>query len=457
MRSLLRFTGVVVVLAVSSCGTDLTAPEPGPPPDVAGEWTFAELLTNARGQIQCNDYGTLTISRSDANLSGTVDQHGGCDVPGGTIDNSGTGPLTGDVGATTIRLTFGRCDYHGDLFHTPIDSADGTVTCTERVGTSLVTLSGIWSANFQVPSPTVAGTITIPPGDVLAVTGERVRITFAAKDEHGLRWVGYSLTPPASVQDSFAVLDTTYADTIYVTVPASWQGTSNLDVWARNAYKKFSFTDVAQLSVLDAVRHPSQTVALGVRAGDAAYDPARNVMYFTEPDSARVAVLSLNTFTFGSPIPLPMVKRGLGFQSVDIVPGGDTAIVALPDTLVSRPRCGDRPIIPRSLYSARALRRAATCTTRRRTRFRPVAHSASTRRHPRPRRRMATSGSSAVAWSMARSISWRPWGTVVPACHLTDRSRMSRRGTATIRSRCPRAHCSNACASPCRAPLPRSE
>jgi len=144
--------------------------------------------------------------------------------------------------------------------------------------------------------------------------------------------VGYSLTPPASVQDSFAVLDTTYADTIYVTVPASWQGTSNLDVWARNAYKKFSFTDVAQLSVLDAVRHPSQTVALGVRAGDAAYDPARNVMYFTEPDSARVAVLSLNTFTFGSPIPLPMVKRGLGFQSVDIVPGGDTAIVALPDT-----------------------------------------------------------------------------------------------------------------------------
>ncbi len=185
MRSLLRFTGVVVVLAVSSCGTDLTAPEPGPPPDVAGEWTFAELLTNARGQIQCNDYGTLTISRSDANLSGTVDQHGGCDVPGGTIDNSGTGPLTGDVGATTIRLTFGGCDYRGDLFHTPIDSADGTVTCTERVGTSLVTLSGIWSANFQVPSPTVAGTITIPPGDVLAVTGERVRITFAAKDEHG--------------------------------------------------------------------------------------------------------------------------------------------------------------------------------------------------------------------------------------------------------------------------------
>ncbi len=84
--------------------------------------------------------------------------------------------------------------------------------------------------------------------------------------------------------------------------------------------------------MLDAVRHPLQTVALGVRAADAAYDPARNLMYFSEPDSARVAVLSLNTFTFGSPIPLAMVRRGLGFQSVDLVPGGDTAIVALPDS-----------------------------------------------------------------------------------------------------------------------------
>ena len=332
MRSLVRFTGVVAVLTVSSCGKDATAPEPGPPSDVAGDWTFDELLLDDQGQLRCNDYGTLTISRSDASLSGTVHQHVGCTWPGATIDSTGTAPLTGNVGATTIRLTFGDCDLQGDLFHTPIDSAAGTVTCRVRVGPIPETLSGIWSANFQPPAPTVAGTITVPPGDVLAVTGERVRITFGAKDKHGLRWVGYGLRPPASVQDSFAVLDTTFADTISVTVPASWQGTSYMHVWARNGYHELAFDAVAQLTVLDAVRHPLQTVALGVRAADAAYDSARNVMYFTEPDSARVAMLSLNTFTFGSPIPLPMVKRGLGFQSVDLVPGGDTAIVALPDT-----------------------------------------------------------------------------------------------------------------------------
>jgi hypothetical protein len=73
-------------------------------------------------------------------------------------------------------------------------------------------------------------------------------------------------------------------------------------------------------------------VSLGVRAADATYDPARNLMYFTEPDSARVAVLGLSTFTFGAPIHLPMIKHGLSLQGIDILPGGDTAIVALPDT-----------------------------------------------------------------------------------------------------------------------------
>src|SRR5207247_9326160 len=78
--------------------------------------------------------------------------------------------------------------------------------------------------------------------------------------------------------------------------------------------------------------HPYQSGSLGVRAADAAYDPARNVMYFTEPDSARVAVPGLGTFTFGAPIRLPMIKRALGSQGIDVLPRGDTAIVALPDT-----------------------------------------------------------------------------------------------------------------------------
>ena len=36
--------------------------------------------------------------------------------------------LTGSVGASTLRLSFAGCDYQGDLFHLPIDSAAGDVT-----------------------------------------------------------------------------------------------------------------------------------------------------------------------------------------------------------------------------------------------------------------------------------------------------------------------------------------
>jgi len=330
MRARHRSTCAVFIVAFAACGKDSTAPASGPPPgDIAGTWTFAEQLGS--GQVVCNDAGTLDFSQSNADLTGTASQVGSCTTPGGTIDNSGSGALTGHLGATTIDLAFGDCNYHGTLFHTPADSADGTVECPPA-GPTLVALTGTWYANYQPPPPTVRGSLAIPPGDTLVVTGEKVQVTIGASDQHGLRWVGYSLSPPASVQDSVAVHDTTFADTIHFTVPASWDGTSYLRVWARNAYNKLGEATPAHVQALDAIRRPYQTAGLGVRAADAVYDPSRNVMYFSEPDSARVAVLALGTFTFGSPIRLPMIARGYGFQSVDILPGGDTAIVPLPDT-----------------------------------------------------------------------------------------------------------------------------
>jgi hypothetical protein len=332
MRSLLGFTGVVVVLTFLSCGKDVTAPEPGLPSDVAGDWTFDAFVFTAQGTLECEEYGTATISRSGANLSGTAHHHHACAVGGVTTDTVVTDALTGSVGSATIRLTFGGCDYHADLYHAPIDSAAGIVTCSTPVGGSLGALSGIWSASFQVPPPTIAGSIIIPPGDVLAVTGDTIKVVLSAHDRHGLTWVGYGLVPAPGVADSFAVHDSVFTDTIAHIVPASWDGTSYLDVWARNSYHQLAWLDVASFVVLNAVRHPYQSVSLGVRAADAAYDPVRNLMYFTEPDSARVAVLGLSTFTFGAPIHLPMIKRGLSVQGIDVLPGGDTVMVALPDT-----------------------------------------------------------------------------------------------------------------------------
>ena len=55
-----------------------------------------------------------------------------------------------------------------------------------------------------------------------------------------------------------------------------------------------------------------------------AYDAKRDVLYLSQPDSQRVAVLSLGTYTYGTPLAMPSVPAGL-----DLTPGGDTLLVAL--------------------------------------------------------------------------------------------------------------------------------
>lgn len=323
------FVTVMALMSVAACGNEPTAPQ-GTPGAVEGAWTFSAELISPDLKLVCEHYGTLNVTQSGANLTGTVTQTLNCVGPSDTINNSGNVTLTGSVGASTIRLIFADCDYQGDLFRVPIDSASGDVTCEVKGGT--IAVSGQWFANIQIPAPRIAGSIIIPPGDVLVVTGETIKVVLSAHDPRGLTWVGYSLLVPPNIADSFAVHDTAFADTIVYTVPASWEGNSSLVVWARDTYHQFSWTRFGGLTVLNAVRHTYQSFSLGVHAADATYDPARNVMYFIEPDSARVAVLALNTFTFGAPIHLPMNKRDFFWEGIDILPGGDTVIVALPDT-----------------------------------------------------------------------------------------------------------------------------
>jgi len=68
------------------------------------------------------------------------------------------------------------------------------------------------------------------------------------------------------------------------------------------------------------------------RAAGAVYDAARNVMYLAQAESAQVGVLSLSSMTLGPRIPVPMTPTGYGSLGIDIVPGGDTVVVAMPDS-----------------------------------------------------------------------------------------------------------------------------
>jgi hypothetical protein len=60
--------------------------------------------------------------------------------------------------------------------------------------------------------------------------------------------------------------------------------------------------------------------------GDMSYDAQRAVMYIAQPNERRIAVLSVETMTFGAPIPLPSTPAG-----IDLSPGGDSLIVAFPE------------------------------------------------------------------------------------------------------------------------------
>ncbi|OGU01797.1 MAG: hypothetical protein A2085_07995 [Gemmatimonadetes bacterium GWC2_71_10] len=70
----------------------------------------------------------------------------------------------------------------------------------------------------------------------------------------------------------------------------------------------------------------SGTLPLATPVADLAYDTRRNILYLSQPDSQRVAVVRLSTLTYDAPIALTSRPAGLD------VTAEDTLLVALPDS-----------------------------------------------------------------------------------------------------------------------------
>src|ERR1043165_3701373 len=156
-RSFGRFVPMLALclLASLTCSKDTSAPplpaapapdEPGPPTHIEGVWSYYEVVGNAQHNVSCTNQGTITIARDSADLTGTVNQTGTCIINGAYADNSGSAPITGNVGAATVRLEFADCMYHGDLFNMPRDSAAGTSSCQGGSLGSKITITGAWFA-----------------------------------------------------------------------------------------------------------------------------------------------------------------------------------------------------------------------------------------------------------------------------------------------------------------------
>lgn len=328
-RRLLALAG----LGVLACGGDGGVPtEPVVPAGALGTWTYFEVMQNAALAVSCSDEGLLELIQSGSAVVGTVQQSGSCTAPGGSVDNSGTANLSGLVFTeSTIRFEAAGCHYAGDLFGAPVDSAAGSVSCTFQAGGSTVTLTGTWFSvkGVDLDPPTVSGAVGWPQGDTLFVPADTLVVSVTAADDRRLTWVGYRLGPPANLRDSVEVMDASFAAPFKPLVSSGWVGTPQLTVFAWDALGRLSELVADTIRVLDLVRRPFGSVLLGTVVTDLVYDANRDALYLVEPERAEVAVLNLAALTLGSPLTMPTVPSGSRRMGIDLVPSGDSAVVAL--------------------------------------------------------------------------------------------------------------------------------
>lgn len=182
-----------------------------------------------------------------------------------------------------------------------------------------------------------------PPGSVTYGPGDTVRFQVEVHARRRLTWLGFALSGTAAARDSIAVpatIDSTLAALVKSLFPPGTRGLFTVTAFARDnagdygeavlAGNPLSVYDTVTAAVTSASFDGNCSVIIPTYATpfvgcDLAVDPTRNLVYITEPDSSRIAVLSLATMTYGAPIIAPDTVSGL-----DLTPGGDSLVVALP-------------------------------------------------------------------------------------------------------------------------------
>jgi hypothetical protein len=317
----------------AACGGDAEPTDSGDVPTIEDTWAFAENLGDAGHTVSCIDEGDLVFYQDNATFRGDGYQTGTCQTPDGVLDNTGSGGITaGRVSATAITFSYGGCNYSGTMFGSPFDSLAGTVTCRATIANS-VQLEGTWSAvKGEREPPTVTATLQPPEGDFLFVPQDQFRLALTAEDDRKLRWVGYRLGPPASVQESVAVSQKSFEGAFGLPIPAGWVGESQLTLFARDAYGRLGETPADQpLNVYDLVRRPLHSLSPGGTVTDVVHDAKRGKLYLLEPQEGRAEVVRLSDYGFDAPIPVPTALPGGVTSGADLTPSGDSLVFAVTD------------------------------------------------------------------------------------------------------------------------------
>ncbi|HEX9938434.1 MAG TPA: hypothetical protein VGB15_14960 [Longimicrobium sp.] len=167
------------------------------------------------------------------------------------------------------------------------------------------------------------------PNDMVGqyAPGDTITATWIGHDNNALVRVGWGLDAPGlAVRDSLLMNDPG-AGPLRIPVRPEWVGANLMRVW---------LTDRAGLrtemvSLADSIRvypirnRPTRTAQHTGHYREALLDPARRLLYLSLRERNEIAVLSLATMTYGTPIALPGPGAGM-----DLSISGDSLLVAIP-------------------------------------------------------------------------------------------------------------------------------
>jgi hypothetical protein len=216
----------------------------------------------------------------------------------------------------------------GDI-EVPAEAPDGVLnvmivlpTLGDTASTTLVI------KDTQVPTLTVGGIGESVYG--IAVNnvwfaGSTDTIVVNVADNHALGWVGWRSSSSTLAGDSVPVSGVASTVSLPIAIPSSLVGDSlAISIFAADLDGNVASLHEPPRLVARVTSHPVQSVPRGARVSDIAFDSARGVVYLAKPDSQIVAVLSLNSLAYQTPIAVSGAP-----VAIDLSPGGDSLIVGL--------------------------------------------------------------------------------------------------------------------------------
>ena len=222
-------------------------------------------------------------------------------------------------------------------FATPASASPGE-SLTLRV--EAVDTLGRVGTRTAAPVPVVdhiAPVLSAAAGDVAAGWGQpsldsivrsesdTLVLKVLAQDNHALAWVGYRLGGPAATGDSVGTSGTALQPSFTIPLRSAWVGDLPLTIFARDAVGNESVV-TGKVHVYPVAHRRVRVASLAAEVGQMLYDGPRQRIYVTRADTTNVAVLSLASLAWETPIALPGVPA-----RIELTPGGDSLLVLFAD------------------------------------------------------------------------------------------------------------------------------